>query len=143
MGAILPLLEGEDDGEIPALISDAPEWLHTWFNEVRCWSLKEVDRERLVWVQCTGVPVHAWSKDFLRFIVTGFGEFVNFDEDTRKQSHLNVAKILVRTNVQDTISGVDRVTINGSIFPIRMTEVVFGVSSLRRGVMVLQKSAFE
>lgn len=84
MGANLVLLEGGDDGEIPALINDVLEWLHTWFHEVRCWSPAEMDREILFWVQCTGVPVHTWSEGFFRFIVTSFGEFVNFDEDTRK-----------------------------------------------------------
>lgn len=47
LGANLALLETNDVEDMQSLISDGKEWLSQWFVEVRPWSPKEIDNERL------------------------------------------------------------------------------------------------
>lgn len=60
MGANLVLLESDEEGEVNALINDGKEWLLQWFEEVRSWSPRDIDNERLAWVRVYGIPVQAW-----------------------------------------------------------------------------------
>lgn len=89
MGSNLVLLESLVEGEMEALIDEAQDWLATWFSDMRKWSPSEVDSERLTWVRCYGMPVHAWNKSFFKCVVFGTGEFVALDEDTEKRKALD------------------------------------------------------
>ncbi|MCI37176.1 hypothetical protein A2U01_0058400, partial [Trifolium medium] len=61
LGSNLVLLEGQEEGEVEALMEDAKGWLDQWFREVRPWSANEIDHERIVWLRIYGIPVHAWN----------------------------------------------------------------------------------
>jgi hypothetical protein len=65
LGANLALLEGQEEGEVEALMVDAKDWLDQWFKEIRPWNPKDIDLDRIVWLRIFGVPVHAWKDDFL------------------------------------------------------------------------------
>lgn len=107
MGSNLVLLESLEEG---ALLEDAPDWLGIWFKEVRKWSPGEIDNERLTWVRCYGIPVHAWNNDFFRSLVFGTGEFLNVDDNTEKRKTMDVARILIRTRVHEIINFVVKST---------------------------------
>lgn len=126
LGANRVLLEAEDEGEIPALINDASEWLLNWFDEIRPWSPREIDNERLVWVRCYGVPAHAWSIKFFSFIVSTIGEFVDVDDNTRNRESMDMARILFKTRVHDLVCSITKVNIGGDVFSIKLVEEWYG-----------------
>lgn len=122
LGANLVLLEAEDDEAIPNLINDAKDWVGDWLDEIRSWCPREIDNERVVWLRCFGVPVHAWNDNFFSYLVSGIGSFVCVDDITARKECLDVARILVKTKVHDLVSRIVKVEINGDIFSIKMTE---------------------
>jgi hypothetical protein len=65
LGSNLTLLEGQEEGEVQALMDDAKEWMDKWFKEIRSWSPKEIDRDRNVWLRIHGIPAHAYIWDIL------------------------------------------------------------------------------
>lgn len=75
LGSNLVLLESLEEGEMEALIQDAADWLGNWFKNIRKWSPEEIDNQRLTWVRCYEVPVHAWTSEFFKCIVFGTGNF--------------------------------------------------------------------
>ncbi|GAU35431.1 hypothetical protein TSUD_375210 [Trifolium subterraneum] len=85
IGANLVLLEDQEEGEIKALMEDAWGWLEQWFKEIRPWSTREVDHDRLVWLRVYGIPVHTWNDDFFNLISKPFGNFLNTDDCTTKK----------------------------------------------------------
>lgn len=52
LGATLVLLEESEEGMIQALLEDAKEWINEFFEDIRQWNPKEIDKERVVWVRC-------------------------------------------------------------------------------------------
>lgn len=101
LGANRVLLEEIEEEIIPALISDAKDWVYGKFEDIRGWSPMEVDNERVVWVRCHGILDH---------------------ENTRKKTSMDVARILVRTKSYDVFNMVVYASINGSMFHIKVLE---------------------
>ncbi|PNX88595.1 hypothetical protein L195_g044701, partial [Trifolium pratense] len=97
LGANLVLLEDQEEGEVKALMEDARGWLEQWFKEIRPWSPREVDNERLVWLRVYGIPTHAWNNNFFSLIAKQYGIFLNADDTTSKKLTMDVARILIRT----------------------------------------------
>lgn len=54
---VLLTADGEED--ISFSLNEADS-LSKWFEDIRPWDPRSVARERLVWLNVTGVPVHAW-----------------------------------------------------------------------------------
>jgi hypothetical protein len=53
LGANLTFLEGQEEDEVQALVDDAKGRLDQWFKDIRPWSPKEVDIERVSWLFCS------------------------------------------------------------------------------------------
>ncbi|PNX60582.1 hypothetical protein L195_g052003, partial [Trifolium pratense] len=100
LGSNLILLEGQEDGEMEALMEDAKDWLDQWFKEIRPWNPKDVDVARLVWLRIFGVPAHAWNDLFFEQVTKPWGTFLNTDDVTSKKLTMDVARILIRTSCQ-------------------------------------------
>ncbi|GAU26825.1 hypothetical protein TSUD_289300 [Trifolium subterraneum] len=56
LGSNLALLEGQEEGEVQALIDDVKDWMDQWFREIRPWSPKDVDVDRVAWLRIYGIP---------------------------------------------------------------------------------------
>lgn len=64
LGANKVLMEEMEEGVIAALMDEDADWFQGSFEDIRLWSQAEADNERVVWVRCHGVPVHAWNEEF-------------------------------------------------------------------------------
>lgn len=89
LGANKVLLEEMDEGIIQDLISDANEWIHEKFDDIRGWSPAKTDNERVVWVRCHGIPAHAWKEDFFSRLASKFSVFLGVNENTRKKTSMD------------------------------------------------------
>ncbi|MCI28617.1 DUF4283 domain protein, partial [Trifolium medium] len=116
----------QEEGEVQALMEDAGGWMEQWFKEVRPWSAKEIDQERLVWLRVYGIPAHAWNDDFFALISKPWGHFLNADDGTSKKLSMDVARLLIRTSGQRVVDEFIDVKIDGDIFHIRIIEDSYG-----------------
>jgi hypothetical protein len=126
LGSNLTLLEGQEDGEVEALMEDAKGWLDQWFVEIRPWSPNEIDEERSIWLRIYGVPTHAWNINFFDQVVKPWGKFIHADDGTSKKITMDVARILIRTSCQKVVDEFIDVKINGKIFHLRVLEDSYG-----------------
>jgi hypothetical protein len=95
LGSNLTLLEGQDEGEVEALMEDAKDWLDQWFSSIRPWSPNDIDTERSIWLRIYGIPIHAWNLNFFTQVVKPWGIFINADEGTTKKITMDVARIMI------------------------------------------------
>ncbi|KAG4982806.1 hypothetical protein JHK87_027555 [Glycine soja] len=58
------------------------------------WNSKTKPGNRLIWVQCWGIPLVAWSIDNLRKIVAAVGDLVEVDDDFEDMQRLDRARVL-------------------------------------------------
>jgi hypothetical protein len=126
LGSHLALLEGQEEGEVEALMEDAKGWLDQWFSAIRPWKPQDVDLERIIWLRIFGIPVHAWNDDFFAQLTKPWGSFMHADNTTSKKITLDVARILIRTSCQIVIDEFVDVQVNGEIFHLRVLEDSYG-----------------
>jgi hypothetical protein len=127
LGANLALLEGQEEGEVEALLEDARDWLDQWFSEIRPWTPKDVDLERIVWLRIFGIPVHAWNDEFFAQITKPWGTFMHADDVTSKKLSMDVARLLIRTSCQKAVDKFVNVQVNGEIFVFESKRIRTGL----------------
>ncbi|GAU48228.1 hypothetical protein TSUD_184080 [Trifolium subterraneum] len=126
LGANLCLLQGQDEGEVQALIEDAKDWLDQWFKEIKPWDPKDIDVERTIWLRIYGIPSHAWNEVFFAQLVKPWGTFVNEDEGALKKITMDVARLMICTSSTQVIDEFIDVKVNGVIFHLRVLEDSYG-----------------
>jgi hypothetical protein len=126
LGSTLTLLEGQEEGEVQALMEDAKEWLDQWFVEIRPWSPSDIDTERTIWLRVYGVPSHAWNDIFFSQLVQPWGSYVKADDGTLKKITMDVARLMIRTSCQRVVDEFVDVKVNGKIFHLRVLEDSYG-----------------
>jgi hypothetical protein len=126
LGSTLTILEGQEEGEVQALMEDAKEWLDQWFVEIRPWSPCDIDTERTIWLRVYGVPSHAWNDSFFSHLVSHWGNYINADEGTKKKITMDVARLMIRTSSQRVVDDFIDVKVNGKIFHLRVIEDSYG-----------------
>ena len=73
------------------------------FDEIRKWFEDEFYQTRRVWLECTGIPPHAWYHENFIKIGDAWGKFACLDEKTREGVDFSSAKILINTCFLQTI----------------------------------------
>lgn len=90
-----------------------------------------VTKERLAWLNVSGVPAHAWKEEVFKGVALMFGSFAFLDECTRNKSRLDIGRVCVTTRVPEIINRVIQVKINEVVFSIRIMEDVFRFGGVR------------
>lgn len=83
---------------------------------------KNIDNERLNWIRCYEVPCHTWPHKFFEFITFFMVVYVCLDEETSKQSKMDVVRILVRTKYILVLNETFKVEINKDVFKVMIIE---------------------
>ena len=68
---------------------------------------------RLAWLQCWGVPLHAWNIENISKIVAAVGEMVEVDDEVEKMQRIDRARVLIRTPRGPMIQHTITTMING------------------------------
>ncbi|MCH85843.1 hypothetical protein A2U01_0006695, partial [Trifolium medium] len=126
LGSNLTLLEGQEEGEVQALMEEAKGWLDQWFKDIRPWTPKDIDLDRNVWLRIYGIPAHAWNDLFFARVTKPWGSFINADDVTMKKISMDVARLLIRTSCQRVVDEFFDVKVNGEIFHLRVIEDSYG-----------------
>lgn len=69
-GANMCLLEDIVEGEMQNLTMDRKKWLKHWFKEVHPQRSINTDDEKVMWIKCYGIPIHAWKPKLFESLVS-------------------------------------------------------------------------
>ncbi|KAL4329277.1 hypothetical protein AHAS_Ahas13G0284000 [Arachis hypogaea] len=87
------------------------------------WDETEKSESRRVWLECYGVPLHAWSKNTFCRIGEQWGEVVECDKLMEACNSFSAGKVLIDTCVFDMINEWIHVKVGASGFDVMVREV--------------------
>ncbi|GKD42065.1 hypothetical protein Tco_1266710, partial [Tanacetum coccineum] len=93
----------------------------SWFNSLGNAQADFVSRERIVWVDIEGVPIHAWSRATFDKIGSKWGDVMEIEES--KDELFARKRICIKTKQEDNILEKFKIIIKGRIFVIRAKEL--------------------
>ncbi|GJU50836.1 hypothetical protein Tco_1220391 [Tanacetum coccineum] len=93
----------------------------SWFNCLCNAQSDFVSRERIVWVDIEGVPLHAWSRATFNKIGSKWGEVMELEES--KDDLFARKRICIMTKQEDNILEKFKIIIRGKIFVVRAKEL--------------------
>lgn len=104
------------------LIKEYGVWAEFWLVWWRPWEEEDVNRERVIWMKWSWVPLYAWSERFFRLGSASFGKVMEVHEVTQKKKRLDEAYV----NILTSLHSIDRVIqcmIDGGRYEIHIEEV--------------------
>ncbi|GJR45914.1 RNA-directed DNA polymerase, eukaryota [Tanacetum coccineum] len=93
----------------------------SWF---KCLSNAQTDfvsRDRIVWVDIEGVPLHAWSRNTFSKIGSRWGEVLDLEECS--DDFFGRKRICIKTKQEDNILEKCKIIVKGKIFVVRAKEL--------------------
>lgn len=79
-----------------------------------------VDDERVTWLRVFWLPCHVWGVAFFEFISKLFGAFLHADDNTSKQSKLDMVRFLIRMGCSWLINETINAKVNGVVFRLNL-----------------------
>jgi hypothetical protein len=96
------LISSSVEGEVKE-IANSVGWWCTVFEKFEEWSPSWVSNQRVVWLNCYGVPLHVWGEALFRSLGFKFGTYIETDIPTNNMTRVDVAKIKVATDASKLI----------------------------------------
>ncbi|GJX89264.1 RNA-directed DNA polymerase, eukaryota [Tanacetum coccineum] len=93
----------------------------SWFHQICSAQLDFVAKERIVWIDIEGVPLHAWSRATFTKICSRWGEVMELEEN--KVDFFARKRICIKTKTEDNILEKFKVVLRGKVFVIRVKEL--------------------
>lgn len=112
--------EGEFD--LSEILQQETSSLSKWFADIRPWDPGSKVRDKLVWLNISEVPVHAWKDEVFKTIVQIVGRFGMLDDATRCKERFDIARMLISSRYPEVINRSVKVQINEKIYVIRLME---------------------
>jgi hypothetical protein len=123
LGHLKVLISSSVAEEVRELVGTVGWWC-TWFNRFEEWSPELVSNQRVSWLSCFGVPLHAWGEALFRTLGFKFGTFIKVDDSTKELLRGDVARIKVATTLPMKIDSSVTVSVLGKKFLIKVMEEV-------------------
>ncbi|GJX03927.1 RNA-directed DNA polymerase, eukaryota [Tanacetum coccineum] len=93
----------------------------SWFTNLCNAQSDFVSRNRIVWVDIEGVPIHAWSRATFNKIGSKWGEVMEIEEC--KDDLFARKRICIKTSQEDNILERFKIIVKGKVFVIRAKEL--------------------
>ncbi|GJW92884.1 RNA-directed DNA polymerase, eukaryota [Tanacetum coccineum] len=93
----------------------------SWFNSLSNAQSDFVSRERIVWVDIEGVPLHAWTRNTFIKIGAKWGDVLEMEE-CRDDSFAR-KRICIKTRQEDNILEKFKIIVKGKVFVVRAKEL--------------------
>nr|KYP44342.1 hypothetical protein KK1_034167 [Cajanus cajan] len=124
MGDDMVLISGVEEDDLKEPYSEAIRDMWSLFHSIQRWTPSLVAGNRLIWVRCSGIPIHLWSQDCFAKVTSVFGTLILMDDDTSSFSRLDYARLLIKTSSILPIQHISEIKINGVIIQVRVIEDV-------------------
>ncbi|GKG32074.1 RNA-directed DNA polymerase, eukaryota, partial [Tanacetum coccineum] len=92
-----------------------------WFSRLCDAQYDFVSRDRIVWVDIEGVPLHAWSRSTFFKIGSKWGEVMELEEN--KYDMFARKRIYIKTVHEDNILEKSKIIVQGKVFVVRAKEL--------------------
>ncbi|GJV19274.1 RNA-directed DNA polymerase, eukaryota [Tanacetum coccineum] len=93
----------------------------SWFNNLGNAQVDFVSRERIVWVDIEGVPIHVWSRATFNKIGSKWGEVMELEES--KDDLFARKRICIKTKQENNILEKFKIIVKGKVFVIKAKEL--------------------
>ncbi|GKB84425.1 RNA-directed DNA polymerase, eukaryota [Tanacetum coccineum] len=93
----------------------------SWFSQLRTAQSDFVSRERIVWIDIEGVPLHAWSCPTFSKIGSRWGEMLELEDN--KDDCFTRKRICIKMKQEDNILEKFKIIVRGKIFVVRAKEL--------------------
>nr|GEZ07468.1 RNA-directed DNA polymerase, eukaryota [Tanacetum cinerariifolium] len=93
----------------------------SWFLHLRNAQLDFVSKDRVVWVDIEGVPLHGWTSATFNKIGSKWGKILDLEEGN--DSTFARKRLCIKTNQEDIILDKLKIIIRGKVFIIRAKEL--------------------
>ncbi|GKB95065.1 RNA-directed DNA polymerase, eukaryota [Tanacetum coccineum] len=93
----------------------------SWFNCLSNAKSDFVSRERIVWVDIEGVPLHAWSRNTFLKIGSKWGDVLDLEEC--KDDFFARKRICIKTKQEDNVLEKFKIIVKGKVFVVRAKEL--------------------
>ncbi|GJU62965.1 RNA-directed DNA polymerase, eukaryota [Tanacetum coccineum] len=93
----------------------------SWFSQLRTAQSDFVSKERIVWIDIEGVPLHAWSRPTFSKIGSRWGEVLELEDN--KDDCFARKRICIKTKQEDNILENFKIIVRGKIFVVRAKEL--------------------
>ncbi|GJV52222.1 RNA-directed DNA polymerase, eukaryota [Tanacetum coccineum] len=93
----------------------------SWFSQLCKAQPDFVSRERIVWIDIEGVPLHAWSRPTFSKIGSRWGEVIELEDN--KEDCFARKRICIKTKLEDNILEKFKIIVRGKNFVIRAKEL--------------------
>ncbi|GAU43006.1 hypothetical protein TSUD_187270 [Trifolium subterraneum] len=119
------LLWSDKVGEVKEVVETVGWWC-SLFERIVPWSPSLVSTQRVTWIRCLGVPLHAWGLDLFRAVAFKFGRFIEIDEQTKLMLRCDVARVKILLGELKLIDSSLAIKVQGQRFDIRIVEETGG-----------------
>ena len=123
LGAYKALIVFESKQSMEEQLSKCNQELSKFFEDVRIWCEEEWCQTRRVWIECFGIPIHAWSNENIKKIGEEWGAVVCLDELTEAGKSFSTARMLIDTCLWQNIQGWVYFSIDGKGYDVYVKEV--------------------
>ncbi|GAU32818.1 hypothetical protein TSUD_208860 [Trifolium subterraneum] len=122
MGDNMVLLRSPVEGDVDRLLRSRKECLDYYFSNLSPWAPGLFAKQREVWVQIFGIPLHIWGEDFFKMVGAKMGEFLDFDAETASMARFDVARLKIRTSTWALLDVIFNVVVGEECFRISVKE---------------------
>ena len=134
MGGDMVVLTFKDPEERDTMFNGGEmAWLKDWFVESSKWEDTVTNPcSRLVWLNCYGIPLHLWNSQTFSEIGRIWGDVIKLADETAKNLSFAVGKVLISTNIMDSINKIVELVNKGKSIKIRVMEEQMVVNTMLR-----------
>ncbi|KAJ4823311.1 hypothetical protein Tsubulata_026617 [Turnera subulata] len=125
MGGVSSLLRFQTTKEMNEVLRNTPKALSQICSEFRQWKTDDCTFNRLCWVLIRSTPPCVWNDEFFGAVVACVGVMVDCSQDTRSQTRLDVAEVLILTTDFGFVNRSLSVNIGGKQYNIGIMETQY------------------
>lgn len=122
LGDDMVLLLSLTNTKTKEMITKETEHGASLFHSLEKWNPQMRPGNRMVWIQCWGIPLIAWNIGHISMIIAAMGDLVDVDDDVEERQRLDRARILIRTPWRPSIHHSIAVHIGGETHIVHMVE---------------------
>jgi hypothetical protein len=121
MGGELVLISNNSGEELRGLMCKKG-WWGGLLLDIKRWTPNLVGSKRVLWINMSGIPLHAWGENTFRALANRYGMFLEVDVGTRSRRRLDMARVKIEASPWDRIDTVIKLVVQGATYSVRLVE---------------------
>lgn len=103
--------------------------MKTLTKELQQWSLfartnkYDEEEKRVMWIECNGIPVKAWTEETMRNIAIEWGEFLACTNETLRMENMDRANIMIWSCKRIMEKTIKSIRVNKELYQVQIKEV--------------------